>query len=437
MDIHGIRVLTIGLVLAGGTFAAAQAPPAPSAGPFEALPHFEASAILPGDMLQGPNHRVQDRVNNDGYYNHYRITTPEVGVFDAISTRMLGIRITEINALVTLKKANDAAILAGGAVDAFGDMFTGAVNTVTNPVQTLESVPAGLNRLFGFASREVQRTEEKIDANEAATQAGQGASTLSMVGQGSESVARGVLGVNTAERQWAEKLKVDPYTTNPVLRKALNRVAELEAAGRFSKDLIPGGAVLTAISAASSVNDLVYKNWDEVERLNEERLTRMGASPQVSEAFRLNRAYSETRQTRMIAALDRLQGLPGRAGYVQLAARADVETRAQFFQEGAELMAIFHRTQAPLARLLPEVGGAGALTADNRILQILNVDYMVWTQDLADHADRIAAHARTEFPGARPEVWLTGQVSPRVRDEFRARGWTVHERGLRLDPQWP
>ena len=233
------------------------------------------------------------------------------------------------------------------------------------------------------------------------------------------------------------KLKVDPYTTNPVLRKALNRVAELEAAGRFSKDLIPGGAVLTAVSAASSVNDLVYKNWDEVERLNEERLTRMGVSPQISQAFRLNRAYSETRQTRMIAALDRLQGLPGRAGYVQLAARADAETRAQFFQEGAELMAIFHRTQAPLARLVPEVGGAGAVTADNRILQILNVDYMVWTQDLADHADRITTHARTEFPGARPEVWLTGQVSPRARDELRARGWTVHERGLRLDPQWP
>ena len=96
-------------------------------------------------------------------------------------------------------------------------------------------------------------------------------------------------------------------------------------------------------------------------------------------------------------------------------------------------MAIFHRTQAPLARLVPEAGGAGALTVDNRILQILNVDYMVWSQDLADHADRITAQARAEFPGARPEAWLTGEVSPRARDELRARGWTVHERGLRLD----
>ena len=349
---------------------------------------------------------------------------------------MLGIRITEINALVTLKKANDAAILAGGAVDAFGDMFTGAVSTVTNPVQTLEGVPAGLNRCLALrAGGGSRRGEDRREPG--GHSAGQGASTLSMVGQGSESVARGVLGVNTAERQWAEKLGVDPYTTNPVLRKALNRVAELEAAGRFSKNLIPGGAVLTAISAASSVNDLVYKDWDEVERLNEERLTRMGVSPQVSEAFRLNRAYSETRQTRLIAALDRLQGVPGRAGYVERAARADVESRAQFFQEGAELMAIFQRTQAPLARLLPEVGGAGALTADNRVLQIVNADYVVWTEDMADHADHITAQAQAAFPGAKPEVWLTGQVSPRTRDELRARGWTVFEGGLSLEPQWP
>lgn len=75
------------------------------------------------------------------------------------------------------------------------------------------------------------------------------------------------------------------------------------------------------------------------------------------------------------------------------AARADVESGAQFFQEGAELMAIFQRTQAPLARLMPEANGAGALTADNRILQILNADYIVWTEDIAG-ATRIASPRR-------------------------------------------
>ena len=64
-------------------------------------------------------------------------------------------------------------------------------------------------------------------------------------------------------------------------------------------------------------------------------------------------------------------------------------------------------------------------------------NYMVWTADLADHADRITTQARTAVPGAKREVWLTGQLSQRARDELRARDWTVHERGLRLDPQWP
>jgi len=100
-------------------------------------------------------------------------------------------------------------------------------------------------------------------------------------------------------------------------------------------------------------------------------------------------------------------------------------------------MDIFHRTQTPLARLVPDAGGVGALTTDNRILQILNVDYLVWTDDLAIHADYITAQARTSLPGAKPEVWLIGQVSPRTGDELRARGWTVHEHGLRLEPQWP
>ena len=79
--------MAVGLCLSSVTLVVAQTPPTTPAGPFEALPHVEASAILPGSLLQGANHRVQDRVNNDGYYNHYRINTSEVGVFDAITTR--------------------------------------------------------------------------------------------------------------------------------------------------------------------------------------------------------------------------------------------------------------------------------------------------------------------------------------------------------------
>lgn len=65
--LHGIRLVTIGLLLISVTLVAAQTPSPPAAGPFEALPHFEASATLQGSRIQGPNHRVAERVNNDGY----------------------------------------------------------------------------------------------------------------------------------------------------------------------------------------------------------------------------------------------------------------------------------------------------------------------------------------------------------------------------------
>jgi hypothetical protein len=84
-------------------------------------------------------------------------------------------------------------------------------------------------------------------------------------------------------------------------------------------------------------------------------------------------------------------------------------------------MEIFHRTQAPLVRLLPEADGAGALAQGNRVVQLLPVDHMLWTDDLAGHVERVTKHARTLSPTSR-EAWLTGNVSTRTRDELKIGG---------------
>jgi hypothetical protein len=433
IDAAGAAALAATCVLMGAWVHAASS----SGGPFEAPPTFKAADVLPPTLVEGPLHRIEEPVRNDGYFYVYRITSPELGIFEAVSTRMLGIRVTEIGALEKLKQANEAAILAGGAVDAFGDLFTGAAKVVVNPVETVKGIPEGVNRLFGFAGRTMTRAGEKVDASkEAAAASGQGSSPGKTVAGGAGTAARAALGVNAAQRKWAQTLGVDPYTTNELLAKAIDRAAKLEATGRFSTNLVPGGAVLTAVSAAANVHDLVYKDWDEVERLNEQRLTAMGVGVKTSRLFRLNPVYSPTRQTRLIAALDSLRGVPGRAAFVERANRARFESQAQLFQEAAELMEVFHRSQAPLLRLLPEADGAGALAQGNRVVQLLPVDHMVWTDDLAGHVERVTRHAQTLSPTSR-EVWLTGRVSDRVRNELRTRGWTVHERGLQLDPRWP
>jgi hypothetical protein len=70
---------------------------------YEAPPVLSASKILPPELLSGPNHRVRERVTNDGYLNIYQIDS-KFGTFTAVSTAVLRKRIGEINAMVVMEK---------------------------------------------------------------------------------------------------------------------------------------------------------------------------------------------------------------------------------------------------------------------------------------------------------------------------------------------
>jgi hypothetical protein len=395
-----------------------------TAEPFEPLPVFSASAILPADLVQGPHFHVRDQVGNDGYFNSYVIDS-DFGVFKAVSTQMLRTRIVEIGALAQLKQANDAAIVAGGVAGGFGDLLDGAANTAADPVGTIESLPGTVSSLFGFADRKIEQAKDSLQAS------GSGGQGNGIGGQ-AQTAALNALGVTDAERRWAVKLGVDPYTTNVVLRKAIKRAAELEAAGRFSINFVPGGAAMSAISAASTVHDLETKDWSDVQQANQQRLAAMGASPAASQALVANPAYTPTWQTLLIRSLDTLAGRDGRAEFVVRAATANSEERARFFVDAAQLMVVFDGTQAKIVRLLPEASAAGARADGNRVIELLPFDFVVWTEDFANHVEHVTRYVRANFYGSHWEVWLTGQLSDRTRQELRKRGWKAHEQVLRI-----
>jgi len=70
---------------------------------YESSTTLSASKILSPDLLSGPNHRVEERVYNDGYLNTYRVGS-KFGTFVAVSTPMLRKRINEINAIVRMEQ---------------------------------------------------------------------------------------------------------------------------------------------------------------------------------------------------------------------------------------------------------------------------------------------------------------------------------------------
>ncbi len=80
------------LIFVSGTLQAAQ---------YESSTVLRASEILPASLVKGPNHHVDERVVNDGFFNIYTINS-RYGTVKAVSTAKLRKYIKEINAAILM-----------------------------------------------------------------------------------------------------------------------------------------------------------------------------------------------------------------------------------------------------------------------------------------------------------------------------------------------
>jgi hypothetical protein len=402
--------------------------------PYEPLPDLEASAFFDAAALKGPNYEVENAVVTDGMFNTYTITSP-FGTFQPQGTSLARIRISEIGAIAQLKEVDKIAVAAGAAVDSVINMGKGTLHLVTNPVDTVTGIGGAAGRLFGRIGRGVRRTSERIASDGGTSKSDPPKSTGARVADASGAVAKDLLGVNRAMRFWAQKLGVDPYTHNPVLRDELEEVANYDAGGRFSTKVMPFGIVGAALGTASTVNSLVWtREPDALITLNEDRLKAMGVASEDSRAFRLNPQYTLTVKTRLVASLDTLTDVTGRPEFVARAATVETEADALFYQESASMAETFHRTEAPLIGIAPDLPGACMIAKGNRLACLYPLDYVVWTETVAGYADRITQYAETAFPTATRELWLTGRVSARASEELKQRGWNVHPNWMEAPP---
>ena len=410
--------------------------------PYETPPVLKASDFLDASLLQGPDYIIEENVTNDGVFNTYTVTS-NFGTWKVQSTSLAATRAHEVGAIAKLKDVDKIAVAAGGIAHGAVDIGKGAVNVVTHPVDTVKGVGDGIVRLFGRIGRGARRTAEKMEDDKYKAEhqnlsappdtRGAAQSTAGKAVGATGDLARDIIGVNSAMRSWARKLRVDPYTRNEVLHAELRDVAQYDAGGRFSVNLAPGGAILTALSTTATVNDLIWmKEPDELVTLNETRLKAMGVAPEVGRAFRLNPQYNLSRRVRLVASLDALPAIPGRPEFVDRAAGAETDADAEFYTQSAMLTDLFNRTQAPLSQIVAELPGACVVAQGSRFACLFPLDYVAWTEGVAGHFDRITKAAKSNHPNAKRELWLTGRASPRTAAELASRGWTLREKSLSL-----
>src|SRR6185369_15532492 len=257
-------------------------------------------------------HSIDEKVTLQGLHHQYRITT-DYGVFEAAGDEMLAIRLKEVDALARLADTSQAEVALKGVGGALGGAAKGAAHAVSNPGATAAGVPGGVGRMFGRVGKSAKGAAEKgkeaVKDDKAPASPGgpDSKSAAATAADATGDAAKSVLGVSAGRRRWAKELGVDPYTSNAALGAALDKVGQIDAAGRFATKLVPG---VGALSMVASVNALVYaKSPDELLKYNEEHLKAMGASADQSKALRLNKNIRLGLQTRIVAALDALAGV--------------------------------------------------------------------------------------------------------------------------------
>ena len=340
---------------------------------------------------------------------------------------MLLMRLHEVGALAELDEVSKSEVFLKAAGTSVLNVGKGFASAVKDPAATAKGVGGGIKRFGTNLGRKAKRTTDKaVDsvASDDDTAGGPEKSTTDKAAAAGTGMAYSVLGVNSGARKWAQKLGVDPYTTNPILKKALTDIGQIDAAGGIAaKVVVP---IPMVVSGTASVGGLVWsKDPEELLKSNEQAFKQLGVGGDVIKQLYLSKGFSLSLHTRFATNLSAVH-VPGCADYVATAAESDTEREALFFVESAEMLARFHKT-APVAAVLPDSRALVAKTKDGRVVVMLPVDWVRWTEAYEKALGEVEKRAKAELGATKLELRMTGTMSAVAKQEMATRGWTFVE----------
>jgi hypothetical protein len=416
--------------LAAAAFAlvAGASRPSTAAPDYEVPPLLKAAELASSpEFLQGPRFRVQPDVPTDGLLATFTITS-DFGTFTATGPGMLGIRVGEIQALDTLEKTSKSEAFQRALQASVKRTGKSIATAVTHPVDTVKGLPEGVGRFFERVGRTVQTGTQKAGDYLDTQKSGQGQSKSTEevakdVGTAAGNAGSDVIGQESSRRRIAKVLRVDPYTTNTVLDAKLNEFAWVVWAGEFGLDvgigLVPGGMAIKI--TRTWVSDLV---WDlspgDLDVRAEKQLTELGVPKDTVDRFLRQKWFTRTTRTALLESLKTLGPGPGRTDVIPWALTAQSDAQARFMAGAVIILAAYHKTQDPIAKLRVSGTLVGQRKAGGLVVPA-PVDYVAWTERVARFA------TRPDLAGRDRQIWLTGRLSPRARDELAKLKWGLRE----------
>ena len=238
-----------------------------------------------------------------------------------------------------------------------------------------------------------------------------------------------MLGVTKAERELAQQLRVDPYTDFTPLRKGLEDVAQVIAAGDLTVtgaiSAIPGGAGIAvgATSTASDVANSIYtKTSREIAEIVTKKIQGLGVDEATTKAFVENYFYSPADQFAIAEALENLHAA-NPAAFIARATAAGSFDVAKFTRYRAELLAKDSPKLGTLKDFIIVSDIAINHDASGRLVAAFPFDGVYWTESVSQSLTRLSTDAKSvNHPRA---IGSTGALSPMATGALKKLGWAI------------
>ena len=403
------------------------------------------SRDLPQKLTRGRLHRVQPKIQNNGYQNTYRITS-KVGNFSAIGLPQLEQRVAEIYMIALLQdRYRSTQIASDAAVDTATELVTDpikgaqkAIETATDSEKledTVRKIPKGIINLFTAVGETIGHVtttaynagssvlKKNSSNNEKSNHAQKAVDWLS-------ETTLDYVGYNKRFRSLAQEIKADPFTTNQILRKELRRVAGLETGVRFAGKWAPAlygipyvGTFNRYFNYAQKVG--AYEDPQKLRELNTKvtkalaKIGRFGSKN--GELLLKNKHYSPLMHKRILDAVKSIKSVKDFGYLLKIAGTANNREQASHYMYAILALAQSNKKK-PLRSVIPSIELVSGITRDNTVVIQLPFDYLRWTKKIASTTQKTLKEIITNYKVSHIELYIAGRVSKKFREEILKKG---------------
>jgi len=396
---------------------------------YEAPPSLKASELAPAALLKGPFHSVDENVTIAGAQPNFTIRSP-YGMWEARGQEMLAIRVSELPAFEQLAKVSKSDEFMKSAGTTIAAPVKAVGQFVESPLETAGNVLSGIgliaSRVGRVAEKSATRVGDTVVGNTPAQKEILKPAAAPLGTAAPRTFIGDPLGYNQQRREWAQRLKVDPYTFNGALSDKLGEVASVTFASSFPVN-VAFGAVIAPLYYAQQFNEQATLEAYQTPALdigtrNEARLKKMGIEGLPVRNFLRNNYFTPTLQTALVLALESMGNIAERDQVVVFAARAASEIEARYVNNSVMMLAHHSRTVSPLAKIRGADNVIAGETSDGKLIIAAPLDYLPWIKPIDDFA------RRTDLKGTERWLLVSGKVTPRAQQELAALGWRVSEK---------